>query len=292
MYAQLAAILAPVFLTSATGFVWGKARMPFDLDMTARLIANVAVPFLVFSTLSKLAIDPSALLRSGALAGLSLLAFAAASAAMLAAFGLPVRSYLGPLAFPNVGNMGLSICYFAYGEAGLPYAIAYFIVCSVAQMVFVPILAMEGAKLGALARLPILYGLAAGVGGMFLGVTPPKWLADTAALIGGLTIPLMLVAQGVSLARIETRAFGRSFALAAFRLGSGAGGGFALAWTFGLAGVERGVFVIQCSMPVAVLSYIFAARYDRDPDGVAGMILVSTAMGFVVAPALLAILMH
>jgi hypothetical protein len=49
----------------------------------------------------------------------------------------------------------------------------------------------------------------------------------------------------------------------------------------------RGVLLIQSSMPVAVFSYLFAARYDRHPEDAAGAILVSTAVSFLTLPALL-----
>ena len=40
-------------------------------------------------------------------------------------------------------------------------------------------------------------------------------------------------------------------------------------------------------MPVAVFSYLFAARYERHPEDAAGAILVSTVMSFVTLPALI-----
>ncbi len=40
-------------------------------------------------------------------------------------------------------------------------------------------------------------------------------------------------------------------------------------------------------MPVAVFSYLFAAQYDTNPDEVAGMVLISTAISFLSLPLLL-----
>jgi predicted permease len=40
-------------------------------------------------------------------------------------------------------------------------------------------------------------------------------------------------------------------------------------------------------MPVAVLNYLFAARYDRSPEEIAGLVLVSTAISFITLPGLL-----
>ena len=37
-------------------------------------------------------------------------------------------------------------------------------------------------------------------------------------------------------------------------------------------------------MPAAVFSYLFAARYDRAPDDVAGIVLLSTIFSMVTLP--------
>ncbi len=59
----------------------------------------------------------------------------------------------------------------------------------------------------------------------------------------------------------------------------------------GMEGAARGVLIIESAMPVAVLNYLFAARYGRSPEEIAGLVLVSTALGFVTLPALLLIAM-
>ena len=60
-----------------------------------------------------------------------------------------------------------------------------------------------------------------------------------------------------------------------------------LAWAFGLEGVERGVVILQSAMPVAVFNYLFAAEYGADPEGVAGMVVISTVLSFLSLPLLL-----
>jgi len=44
---------------------------------------------------------------------------------------------------------------------------------------------------------------------------------------------------------------------------------------------------MQCSMPVAVFAYLFAIRYDRQPEEVAATVVISTLMSFALLPALL-----
>ena len=53
----------------------------------------------------------------------------------------------------------------------------------------------------------------------------------------------------------------------------------------GLHGTAQGVLVLQGAMPAAVFSYLFAARYERDAEDVAGIVLMSTLLAAVLLPA-------
>ena len=55
----------------------------------------------------------------------------------------------------------------------------------------------------------------------------------------------------------------------------------------GLEGVARGTLILMFSMPVALHNYVFAQRFERRPDEVAGMVLASTALSFLTLPLLL-----
>ncbi len=46
--------------------------------------------------------------------------------------------------------------------------------------------------------------------------------------------------------------------------------------------------VLQSAMPVAVFNYLFAQRYARAPEEVAGLVVVSASLSFVTLPVLLA----
>ena len=75
--------------------------------------------------------------------------------------------------------------------------------------------------------------------------------------------------------------------LGTFRLAMGVAVGFAIADLFDLGGAARAIVIIQSAMPVAVSSYLFAVKFDRKSEEVAGMVVVSTALSFVTLPFLL-----
>ena len=205
--------------------------------------------------------------------------------------GLSLQVYLPSLVFPNIGNMGLPICLYAFGERGLALAMVYFTVCTIGQFSFGPGIAMGRLTVGGLFRVPFLYAAMLAVVCAQSGFASPQWLTNTLTMIGNLTIPLMLLGLGVALAQLVARHKARQFTLALARLGLGLAGGLGVSWLFGLQGAERGVLIIQSAMPTAVFNYLFARAHGSDPDEVAGLVLLSTLVSYVSLPAIVALAM-
>lgn len=283
----LVAVIAPVFAGAGLGWIWVRLGRPFDAAMVSDLASNVGTPFLVFAALTKLDMAPAALAEMAAAALLGYALAGAAAALALAAARLSWRDYLPALVFGNAGNMGLPLCLFAYGDAGLALAVAYFAVTTMLQFTLGVGIAAGTMSPARVLRTPVLYAVAAALAFILADTKPPAWLANTAQLLGGLTIPLMLMALGVSLARLKVASVGRAAALSVLRLAGGAACGIAAAEIMGLAGAARGVLVIQAAMPVAVFNYLFALHYKRAAAEVAGMVLISTLLSFAGLPFLL-----
>jgi len=287
LFAELAAIVAPIFVAAGIGFLWARLRRPFEAEFVTALVTQVGTPFLVFGALTKL---PLGMATIGEMAGASLAAFACFAAvgiAVLRLMRLPLHSYLPALIFPNAGNMGLPLCLFAFGPQGLALAIVFFAVHSILQFTLGVSIAAGTADPGRLLRLPLIYAVALALLFDATGTAVPRWLANSAELIGGLTIPMMLIALGVSLARLRIGSLGRTLTLALVRLVSGAAVGLGVGWALGLGHAATGVLAIQSAMPVAVFNYLFAQLYRREPEEVASIIVLSTLISFVTVPLLL-----
>jgi predicted permease len=287
LYSELAAIIAPIFICSGIGYAWARLDRPFDPQFVTALVSMVGAPCLVASTLTRLDLG---LAEVGQIAGATLIAavgFALSGLLLLKLLRLPAHSYLPALMFPNAGNMGLPLCLFAFGEAGLALAIVYFAVFSCLQFTLGMAIAAGRFEPSRILRMPLIYALAAAFVFMGTGTPMPRWAANTLDLIGGLTIPLMLLALGVSLARLKIRSVPRSLGLALMRLVGGLAIGAGIGWGLDLDQPARGVLIIQSAMPVAVFNYLFAQLYGRAPEEVAGMIVLSTLISFVTLPVLL-----
>jgi malate permease and related proteins len=284
----LAQILAPIFIVAGLGFTWDRLGHRFETDFVTRLVTMVGTPALVFSALTSHGLSLASFGVTALAAVLAVTAFGAIGAAVLRLARLPVRSsYLSTLMLPNAGNMGLPIALFAFGEPGLALAIAFSTVITIAHFTVGLSLASGTTSSRHLLTAPALYAMLGALGFIAGGVAPPVWLANTTELLGGLTIPMMLLSLGVSLSRLHVAALGRSTLLGLARLGMGFAVGVGLARLFGLDQVAAGVVILQCSMPAAVLNYLWAARYGGPVEDVAGTIILSTLLSFVTLPLLL-----
>lgn len=287
MLLDILAVIAPTFLCALVGFIWVRRGLHFDTNFVSSLVLNVGAPCLLFSTFMAIEIDTAAFARMALATVLAMLAFGLVAVPLLRLLRLDLRSFLFSQMFPNVGNMGLPLCLLAFGEQGLVLALTYFMISTLCAFTLGSALVSGSFSAATVLRNPILYAviLTLLVSGLDLAV--PKFVLDTTTLLGDLTIPLMLIALGVSLGRIEVRNLRSSVLLSLLRLLTGFGVGLGVSTVLGLEGAARGVLIVQSSMPVAVFSYLFAVRYERRPEEIAGAVVISTVLSFLTLPLLL-----
>ena len=286
MIAEVAAVLAPVFVMAALGYGWRLTGAPFDLPFVTRVIMYVAGPCLVFTSLSQLTLPLSEFWSMVGAIIVVTLTVAAVSAVLIKLLGLSQRSFLPALTLGNTGNLGLPLCLFAFGEEGLGLAVAIYVTNSLLQFTFVPLLNSRVSVVRTLLTTPMLYGAVAGLAVEIGDVAVPMWLANTLGSIGDLLIPLMLMALGNTVGGLTAHNMRRAFGLGAARLIISFVVAVGVSFALGLSGVAQGVLVLQGAMPAAVFSYLFAARYERDADDIAGIVLVSTLLGALTLPLL------
>jgi predicted permease len=273
----------------AAGYLWVRSERPLDTKSLTPLVTEVGTPCLVFATLAKTAVRPEAV---EALATVTaLLGFAAVGAVVLTLAGLRLRTYLPAVVFPNAGNLGLPVALYGFGPEGLGYAIVFFAISSIGNYTVGQAITAGAADWRAFLRMPLVYAAVLGLAASALQWEVPSPLTNTLALIGGVTIPLMLLMLGASLARLRVVALGRAAAISCLRIGGGACIGFAVAALFDLSGTAASVLVLQCSMPVAVYNYLFAQRWNNQPEEIAGLVVVSTFAAAFTIPALLSFML-
>jgi len=284
--AEVAAVLAPVFVLAGIGYGWRLTGAPFDMPFVTRIIMYVAGPCLVFTSLSQLTLPLAQFWQMVGAMIVVTLGVAAVSAVLIKLLGLSQRSFLPALTLGNTGNLGLPLCLFAFGQEGLGLAVAIYVTNSLVQFTFVPLLHTRVSLVRTLFSTPMLWGAVAGLAVLLSDVHLPAWLANTVGALGDLLIPLMLMALGNTVGGLKAHNLPRAFGLGAARLIISFTVAVGVSFALGLSGVAQGVLVLQGAMPAAVFSYLFAARYERDADDIAGIVLVSTLLGAVTLPLL------
>lgn len=285
---EVAEVVAPVFLLAAIGYGWVRRGWAYDVEFVTRLSMTLSIPCLIFMALVRSHVDPR-LLRDTVLA--ALLAYLAVGTLvwmLVRGLDLDLPTYWAPLTFGNTGNLGLPIALFAFGQAGFDFAVVIFAVMAILSFTFgVWVVAGGGNPLTAI-REPLVWGTV--LGSLFLAFdwTVPDWAGHSLDLVGQMAIPLMLLTLGVAIGRLQPRALGRALWLCLAKLAICTAVPLAIGLVFGLPRLALGVLVLQVATPVAVTSYMLAAKYRARPDEVAGLVVVSTILSVPAIPLLLA----
>lgn len=286
MQVILAAVV-PVLLTVLVGYGIQRAGKPFDGATITFLVGTVGTPVLIFNNLSHTTVAPEALAVIIGATVVAMTAHVVIGYTALKVSGLEPQYYLASMAFPNAGNLGLPLALYAFGDEGLNYAIAIFAIVSVSNHTVGQTITAGQGRWKAALKSPVVPAAFLGILFGFFAIRLPVWIDNTLDLLSGLTIPLMLLMLGTSLARIPVTTFQRSTYLSVLRLSMGAAVGFTVAYLFGFEGPERGAFVLQCAMPVAVYNYVYSQIYNTRPEEIASLVVVSTVMSVVTVPLLL-----
>ncbi|TNF61162.1 MAG: AEC family transporter [Rhodobacteraceae bacterium] len=284
-------IVAPVFLLAGIGFAWVKLGFEYRIQFVTQLAMSLGVPCLIFVSLMQTQIDPKALADLSLASAATYGAVTVAAWILIRAMGLNRRTYLAPVIFGNTGNLGLPLALFAFGEVGLGYAVVVFAVMAVWSFTFGVWLVAEGGSPWKVVKEPLVAATLLGALFLWQGWQTPLFLTNTLDLIGQMAIPLMLITLGVAVARLNPQGAALAVVISVLKLALCVG----LAWVIGrwfrLDDVAFSVLVLQVATPVAVTSYMLAEKYGADGQAVAGLVVVSTLVGVIALPALLAVLL-
>ncbi len=293
MIAELFTLIAPVFICAGVGFLWARLGVHYDSSFVTRIVMYIGMPCLVVSGLSKISVEPAILFNVMGIALGIIACLIVMIGLLLKLRGHPVSVYMPSMVFVNSGNMGIPLAFMAFGDDGLALALCYFITQAILH-VTLGIAIVNGqsgtltSRLKDLFKQPLPYAAALGFSLIMTDSSMPRWMSATVEMLGDMAIPLMLVTLGISLASLKGGDWRRSLFYSTVRLGIGFGLGLAVVTIMDLQGSIRGVVLIQASMPAAVLNYLLALRYQRQPAEVAGIVVTSTALSFLTLPFLLA----
>lgn len=284
MITQILTVIAPVFVIAGIGYVWVRREQPFDNATISSIVMMVGSPCLIYSSLTANTPDTGALLQIVGAAAFALAGGVLLALPVIRLAGWRVQTYLPALTHANTGNMGLPLVLLAFGQEGLALGMAFFFVNSISQFTVGLGVSSGSFHPAQLLRQPVIWAVALTLLVIFTDLQMPVWFDATAELLGGLTIPAMLLMLGTSLARLNIAAIRETLTVSVLRLVFGAVLAVAAIWLFDLEGIVAGVVLLQCLMPAAVFNYVFAERFNREPEKVAAVVLQSTLLNLLMLP--------
>lgn len=286
MIQHLTEALVPLLSLILLGAILGRKTDFFDGKALAGLVTTVGIPALLLHSVLSMDMD---IFGMGALVGITvawLVVMAMVTALLLTLVGLPVRSYLPALVHPNTGNMGIPVCFALFGPQSLGLAVVISSVIQVSHFTLgVGCLSGRFSIRAMLKNGPVL-ALIAGAFLLATNIRPPGPVMITLDMLGSITVPIMLMQLGSSIANLRlsgARDMLRPLVFSLYR----PLGGLALAWVllliWPLSAMEAQVFLIQCAMPVAVMSYVLSVRYQGPSQEIALTIPMSLLVSLGIA---------
>ncbi len=217
---------------------------------------------------------------------IAIFAFALVGVIFLVFLKKEIIRELPPFVLPNVGNMGLPICLFAYGNLGLGIAATISSLVIFFHFTINVFLASKKFSFKLLLQSPPVYAIIISIIFIYYEIETPVFLVNTTMITAYTAIFLILMSLGIALTRLKVFSFKSAFISSICRVFIGPLIGLGIIKIFNLSGFAAGVFLIQCAMPSAVLTYLIGSMYSpkKIVDSIASMIVVSTIMSFITLP--------
>ena len=287
---RLLAILFPIFGIVAAGYFYARKHKP-EMAVANRLNMDVFVPALVFAAMAGKSFDLAAYAPL-ALGGFIVLAVCGLIAWPLAKVcGVQAKTLAPPMMFNNSGNIGLPLAVLAWGEAALPAAVILFMVENTLHFSFGAKLLDPKTRILMLWRIPVVFAAIAGLTVAVLKI--PVWqpLVIAIKMLGDVSVPLLLFSLGVRMTDVSFGEWKLSVGSALLR----PLGGMLIAWgviqLLGLEGRDAAMLLVFGALPPAVLNFLFAERYQQEPQRVASIVLVGNLAALIFLPLALALVL-
>ena len=286
LYLKLIDVIAPVFFVIGIGYYLGKKNPEINTDFITTFAGNVGTPAMIFYTITTTGVTLSVFIEYFIYALIIIGGFSLVGIIFLLLLKKDFISELPPLILPNTGNMGIPICLFAYGTAGLGVASAIASVIILLHFTLGVLLAKKSFSFGILIKNMPIYGIIISVIFLYFEWNVPGYLENTTFLLTYATIFLVLMSLGIALSRLKVVSWTHASILGAVRVIIGPLIGFGLIKFLNLNGFAAGVLLIQSCMPSAVLTYLVGSMYSERKvvDSVASVIVTSTVMSFITIP--------
>jgi predicted permease len=283
MLLKIIEITLPIFAIALVGFFYGRVVRP-DLGGANKLVVDIALPVLIFTSLSTKDFQPA---QAGwfSLAAVALILISGALAYPLVRItGSTWRAVLPCVMFTNVGPVGIPLVVLAYGSAGLAPAVILLVLSNILHFT-VGVAIMSGRVDWRMVYAnPLVWSTLLGLGFAQLQWTLPAFAQTPLTMIGGILVPMMLMSLGARLSTSEIKDAKAGLITTLLTLAARLLACLLILQLVPLHGLERGAFILFACLPSAVFNFLLADRFQQAPKQVASMVIVGHVASVAVLP--------
>lgn len=279
-------VVLPVACVVGLSFFFGN-RLSLDPRTMSRAAYYILVPAFTFNIISRADMDLDTAVRMVAFIVTTHIAFGMigfAVARLLRRSREMIAAYVMAAVFGNIGNFGLALIDFRLGTEALVPATVYFVAVTIIS--FIICIGISGWARGgsgvavlSIFKSPVVIVLAPAIFFAATGIPVPVLVDRVTGLLGKAMIPTMLMVLGLQLARAEhLRMDGDVIIASGIRLLAGPLVAIGVVGLFGMPDLVRTTGILQCSMPVAVITTIIATEFGMVPTFLTKTVFYSTLL--------------
>ena len=283
MFSKIASITLPIFTLVLVGFLYSRRVKP-DLGGANKLVVDIALPILIFISLSAKSFDPiSAMSFTGAsivlilLTGLIAWPFAKFS-------GASVQAFLPCAMFTNVGPIGIPLIALAYGPEGMAPAVVLLVISNILHFTLGAGVMSGKVDWRMVYANPLVWSTVLGVASSQLQITLPEWVQTSCTMIGSVLVPMMLMSLGARLASSQVADAWVGVRSGVLILIIRLAAVLLALWFIPLEGLERGAMILFACLPSAVFNFMLADKVQVEPNKVASTVIVGHLLSLAFLP--------
>ena len=250
------------------------------------------MPCLIISSLSKFPIDLTVAGKIFVVMTAVLIVSIVIGLLITRILNLDYKIFLPPVLFGNTGNMGLPLCFFAFGQIGFNFGIICMVSMTILHYTVGIIILNSYRKPLEVFRLPLIYSTVIGIVISLFEYEMPLPLGRSIELLGDISIPAMIFSLGYKLSELNLTRVWSSFLFGSLRIFLGFFLGLLFVFILRLEGDAAKVIILQSSMPPAVFNFVLAEKYNRDSETVASIIMAGTIVSLITIPLVLSYLLE
>jgi predicted permease len=267
--------------------LWNIYNKDFNIVAVTKLASNIALPCLIYDSITRTNLTINIFFKIFTSAFLVLVLGYLFGYIFIKIFKLPSVKLITPIMHPNSGNMGLPLALLTFGNEGLALAAGFASIVMVSHFTANTAISSGNYSIKKILLSPVLLSLIFSLIILFYKIEMPSFINNFTKILSGLVIPLVLLALGMSLTKINIKNLKIGLLIGIFKIISGPIIGFSVVYLLNLDGIVAKVVILQSAMPAAILTYLIASENNSYDQEIGVAVFVSTIASIVSIPVIL-----